>query len=326
MSDHSQMSFLPPRTRPMSRESHAAGWGGGRSSMNIFAHTEHVRSAPGMTARVEQETRSSRPGTASGARRTAAPFATTSDGGNALMPGHVDLGHRVADPGRNASFEMNEVLAGRHTTCIPQAKRHFENQAFDAHIGNGMLPAQGAEVVERQGRGRVEGSWVPQSDNIVVGENGLMGSPDRPGTASRLDPSERGTPAGAPLQRPNSAFAPFGRDDQPFEDSAAVAARRKQQALASSPQLFVQGSRRSADAEEHFYASEYKQREMSGTRFNKCAEQMFRPGRSVTEGMRNSMQGSGDLIGGSQPPPDRLPGGVRLGAQNSRGATQIVLG
>lgn len=328
MSDHSQMSFVPPRTRPMIRESHVAGWGGGRSSVDIFMHNEHVRSAPGVAARVEQETRTARPGTASGARRTAAPFATHTAGGNECVPGNHASGHRGRDPDRNASFEMNEVLAGRHTNDAEHhAKRHFDEQAWGAHIGSGMLPQNGCEAVERQGRARVEGPWVPQSDSIVMGENGFMGSPDRrPATASRLDPSMRGTPAGVPLQRPGEASrAPFGRDDQPHDNAAAIAARRKQQAFATSPQLFVQGSRRSPDALNIFHVSEQKQRELTGTRSLTDAEQTFRPGRGVTESMRNNMRGSGDVIGGEQSPPDRLPGGVKLGGQSSR-ASQIVLG
>jgi hypothetical protein len=37
------------------------------------------------------------------------------------------------------------------------------------------------------------------------------------------------------------------------------------------------------------------------------------PGRAVTENMKLNMAGSGDLIGGQQNPPSRLPGGVKLG-------------
>ena len=59
--------------------------------------------------------------------------------------------------------------------------------------------------------------------------------------------------------------------------------------------------------------SALKERELRGTRDLLNAETAFRPGRAVTENMKLNMAGSGDLIGGQQNPPSRLPGGVKLG-------------
>ena len=67
--------------------------------------------------------------------------------------------------------------------------------------------------------------------------------------------------------------------------------------------------------------SALKERELRGTRDLLNAETAFRPGRAVTENMKLNMAGSGDLIGGQQNPPSRLPGGVKLGGcyRNPRG-------
>ena len=51
------------------------------------------------------------------------------------------------------------------------------------------------------------------------------------------------------------------------------------------------------------------------------------PGRAVTENMKLNMAGSGDLIGGQQNPPSRLPGGVKLGGcYRNPGGTMLQFG
>ena len=112
MSLHSQMSFVTPRTRPASREAFATGWGGGRTSIDIFAHAEHVASKPGLSDAADRRSAGARPGSALGARRTAAPYASDRPHGNERVEGQARTSHRETCFRRNASYEMCEVRVG----------------------------------------------------------------------------------------------------------------------------------------------------------------------------------------------------------------------
>ena len=114
MSLHSQMSFVTPRTRPASREAFATGWGGGRTSIDIFAHAEHVASKPGLSDAADRRSAGARPGSALGARRTAAPYASDRPHGNERAEGQARTSHRETCFRRNASYEMCEVRVGAH--------------------------------------------------------------------------------------------------------------------------------------------------------------------------------------------------------------------
>ena len=100
------------------------------------------------------------------------------------------------------------------------------------------------------------------------------------------------------------------------DEKSSLPAERKAVAFASSSEPCDAGAMALVRRN-----SALKERELRGTRDLLNAETAFRPGRAVTENMKLNMAGSGDLIGGQQNPPSRLPGGVKLGGcyRNPRG-------
>jgi hypothetical protein len=163
---------------------------------------------------------------------------------------------------------------------------------------------------------RVEGGWSGSGCSIVAGAGGLVGAPRQGSTNGSLHTSGQCSPTVTRRDVRNEL------GEWVTDEKSSLPAERKAVAFASSSEPCDAGAMALVRRN-----SALKERELRGTRDLLNAETAFRPGRAVTENMKLNMAGSGDLIGGQQNPPSRLPGGVKLGGcYRNPGGTMLQFG